>query len=624
MRRWAAALVFAAAIAGGWALYRAAQAERQASGDARRSGDLAFQFTPFASSPPPGWSAVASPADFRDAVVWRGNLYIAGANTLFRYTEDGRLDRSWRSGFELPAASMQCLAAAPDALWIGTQGEGALSFDGTSMRRLLPASNGARKVAALLPLATGALLLGTSDGVLRFDGSRLRVAHPALGSIAVTALGGSEEDLWTGTRDSGVIHLRAGHAERYGEAEGLPDKSVHALTASAERAWAGTSTGIAEFEGSRVTRVLAPGLLARSLFVDGDELLAGTLLDGWLRIPLADRTSRLSRQSGDGEGEVRKVFKVGTDFYILRPGSMQVVRSGKAANAVAEGAPMLTHGNISALSMDSAGRLWVGYFDRGLDLVDPNRERIAHVESDLVFCVNRITASEDGQRMAVATANGLVIFDAAGKQRQTLTRADGLIASHVTDVIARGDGWVAGTPAGITLLTGAPRSIYAFQGLVNNHVYALSGGNGDQVLAGTLGGVSVLKGDSIAASYTTANSGLKTNWITAFARAGKEWFAGTYGGGVQRFTESGGWQTFDSMPANVVVNPGAMAASERAVYAGTLEHGLLVWQPQAQTWRQIRAGLPSSNVTAILYHDNRLYLGTDNGLVTAPESALGF
>ena len=44
------------------------------------------------------------------------------------------------------------------------------------------------------------------------------------------------------------------------------------------------------------------------------------------------------------------------------------------------------------------------------------------------------------------------------------------------------------TPAGITFLdeSGA-HSIYAFQGLVNNHVYAL-GADGDKLVAGTLGG----------------------------------------------------------------------------------------------------------------------------------------
>jgi hypothetical protein len=135
--------------------------------------------------------------------------------------------------------------------------------------------------------------------------------------------------------------------------------------------------------------------------------------------------------------------------------------------------------------------------------------------------------------------------------------------------------------------------------------------------------LSTLQGERVKASYTTANSGLKTNWITAIVPSNGEWLAGTYGGGVQRLDAAGVWHTFDSMPANVVVNPNAMVATAHGIYAGTLEHGLLVLDPQRQTWRAIHAGLPSSNVTAILYHDNRLYLGTDNGLVVVPESVLG-
>jgi hypothetical protein len=165
--------------------------------------------------------------------------------------------------------------------------------------------------------------------------------------------------------------------------------------------------------------------------------------------------------------------------------------------------------------------------------------------------------------------------------------------------------------------------VYGFHGLVNNQVYTVAAA-GDTLLAGTLGGLSTLRGESVKASYTTANSGLKTNWITALARFGGEWFAGTYGGGIQRLDASGAWHTFDGMPADVVVNPNAMAVTATAVYAGTLEHGLWIWEPSRGAWRAVRAGLPSLNVTAILYHDNKLYIGTANGLTAVPESALGY
>jgi len=91
--------------------------------------------------------------------------------------------------------------------------------------------------------------------------------------------------------------------------------------------------------------------------------------------------------------------------------------------------------------------------------------------------VNRIVEDARHASVAVATANGLVLFDNDGRQKQVLGREAGLIAEHVTDVALYGDGMALATPAGITFLdnTGA-HSLYAFQGLVNNHVYALGAG----------------------------------------------------------------------------------------------------------------------------------------------------
>ncbi len=106
-------------------------------------------------------------------------------------------------------------------------------------------------------------------------------------------------------------------------------------------------------------------------------------------------------------------------------------------------------------------------------------------------------------------------FDDSGSEQQVLTRADGLIADHVTDVVAYRDGLALATPAGLTFLDASgARSMYAFHGLVNNHVYAL-GVSGDELMAGTLGGLSVLNKGDVATNYTTTTSNLKHNWITA-------------------------------------------------------------------------------------------------------------
>ncbi len=248
------------------------------------------------------------------------------------------------------------------------------------------------------------------------------------------------------------------------------------------------------------------------------------------------------------------------------------------------------------------------------------------MENDRVFCVNRIVPARGnaatGLATAVATANGLVMFDADGNERQVLTRSDGLIADHITDVSVGAEGLAIATPSGITFLgADGARSLYAFQGLVNNHVYAL-GASGRELLAGTLGGISVLDRGQIVASYTTANSALSRNWISAVVPVGREWMIGTYGGGIVRLDDSGRFHSYDIGTANFEVNPNAMLVTERSVFAGSLERGLFVYNRGSDRWSKITAGLPSENVTALAENNGYIYIGTDNGLVRAREEDL--
>jgi ligand-binding sensor domain-containing protein len=254
--------------------------------------------------------------------------------------------------------------------------------------------------------------------------------------------------------------------------------------------------------------------------------------------------------------------------------------------------------------------------------MDASLESAVHHEDDALFCVNRIVTDEGQKRTAVATANGLVLFDAGGTPRQIMGHKDGLLSDHVTDIAFREGGMVVATPAGLSFVdrTGI-RSLYVFHGLVNNHVYTVAA-QGSQIVAGTLGGVSVLEDDSVRANYTTANSHLKHNWITAVVRVGDEWFAGTYGAGVLRLDGSGEWHSFPDLKDPFVVNPNAMVVSGGQVYAGSLDRGLFVFDRSSRRWRNTLGGVPSKNVTALAAGGGYLYAGTDNGLVRISEGAL--
>ena len=137
-----------------------------------------------------------------------------------------------------------------------------------------------------------------------------------------------------------------------------------------------------------------------------------------------------------------------------------------------------------------------------------------------------------------------------------------------------------------------------------------------------LGGISLLDQGSVVVNYTTSNSHLKHNWITAVVRVADEWMVGTYGAGVLSLDSSGHFHSFDIGSGNFEVNPNAMLATPNFVLAGTLGNGLYWYDRSSERWSVIRQGLPSLNVTALNDSGSFIYVGTDNGLVRMAEAKL--
>jgi ligand-binding sensor domain-containing protein len=638
-RRWAAGLIGVAAItlAGlGLVRWRAQKALTGSEREVASEQNLRFAVRQLPATVESKFEWISAPAVFSQAAEFQGHLFLCGPAGLYEYGPDGKLEQQFHAGKELPSSPVTRIATAvlADAsepeLVIATKGEGVLAFNGTRFRQIRPEDAEARKITAILPLASGHLLIGTAKkGVLVYDGKRLGPLHPTLGGIHVTELAGNQSDLWVGTIDRGVLHWHGGQTDTFGETEGLPDPQVLSLLVNGEQAFVGTPLGVAEFTQGRFARVLGRGAFAQALDVSGQTLLIGTMDQGVVHLPLTANPfpAGLARGSDD-LGEVVQIFEAADGVYALaRQGLYELgERGGASRKLIQSSEAVLTDANISALSLDAKGNLWVGYFDRGLDIVDPGWHRARHAENDRVFCVNRIVPAHGGAATSIATAvgtaNGLVMFDSEGNERQVLTRSEGLIADHITDIAIQSDGMAIATPSGITFLgADGARSLYAFQGLVNNHVYAL-GASGRELLAGTLGGISVLDRGQIVASYTTANSSLSRNWISAVVPVGREWMIGTYGGGIVRLDDSGRFHSYEVATANFEVNPNAMLATGQRVFAGSLERGLFVYNRASDRWSRITSGLPSENVTALAENNGYIYIGTDNGLVRAREQDL--
>jgi len=628
----AAVLLFLFILLAGVVGWRASRALHTATQEVRSEGEIRFIAGPLPEPQEQDFESISTPAVFFQAARFLGDLYIAGPAGLSQYNASGILLKHYAVGRELPSSPLVAMAPAvwadsrePD-LVIATAQHGLLVFNGRAFRQIFPLDASARTVTSLLSAASGHLLIGTRKrGVLLYDGKKITVLHPTLSNLYVTTLAGNESDLWVGTLDRGVLHWHAGESDSFGEEQGLPDRQVQSIAVSGNTTFVGTVLGIAVFEGGRFSRTLADGVLTTALLLNGGKLFVGSEDQGVIAIPLEGRHRPNAAPSDTSElAEVHQLLAMDDAVFALtRSGLYRMGAHGFGWQPVLRpGAALLSDRNVSALAADSKGRIWVGYFDRGLDRWESDHGPATHIENEHVFCVNRILPNSKDGTIDVATANGLVRFDAAGSQEQVLTRADGLIADHVTDVVSYQDGLALATPAGLTFLdaTGA-RSMYAFQGLVNNHVYAL-GASGDELMAGTLGGLSQLEKGDIQVSYTTATPGLKHNWITAVVPVGGEWMVGTYGAGVLGLDRSAHFRSFENATGPFEINPNAMLVTPSHVFAGTLGNGLYVYERASDRWFAVGRGLPSANVTALALVNGYLYVGTDNGLVRVEEQKL--
>jgi ligand-binding sensor domain-containing protein len=103
-------------------------------------------------------------------------------------------------------------------------------------------------VQAFAQTSDGYLWIGTTGGLVRFDGARFAVLSnqhgPAFHEISVHCLAASKDgSLWIGTEGSGLIQYRNGTFHAYTSNEGLSDMFVRAISGSGQTTAFSSSSG---------------------------------------------------------------------------------------------------------------------------------------------------------------------------------------------------------------------------------------------------------------------------------------------------------------------------------------------------------------------------------------------
>jgi ligand-binding sensor domain-containing protein len=599
-----------------------------------------------------GFTAFLNSSDVRATASLSGMRYLATSGGLIVLDENGSIKRRYTTLDGLTDNDLTALAVFNNKLFIGTGASGMMSFDGNSFTAYRFVKPKATRVSAML-VTENELLIGTLDGGLfEYDGTKfVRRLNSATGADfnRVTALLANQSRIYIGTQDKGLYVWREAHIEHFSTAEGLPSLHVTGLTVmpTDEAIAVATDFGVATLNEANEIAELSKQANITSLAVSGGRIWAGLFSGGVIEIKRNNANGSMQSVANTGhqatDSGLLKAIPTsvyageGKLFALTQEGAFERDEQAKSpafenlSSAIA-GDKALTSAHITSLALDDSANLWVGYFDRGVDIIAPEtRERLSHIEDERVREVNFIAIKKGDDHAFIATSRGLVQLDSRLQQTVLTREQNGLIDNAIAHISFADDSsgakstgrMVLATSGGLTDITNnRPRSLTAFHGLSSNHLYT-SGSIGSRLFAGSLAGLVELEGLRVVRTYKTSNSKLSHDWVTAVTEADGTLYIGTNGGGVDALLPTGEWLNFADELGKFEVNQNAMHFDGEKLFVGTSDRGVLVYNTRERRWTRIGAGLTSQNVTAITTDDRFVYVGTLNGLTRIEKRVIG-
>ncbi|MGC2213751.1 MAG: two-component regulator propeller domain-containing protein [Silvibacterium sp.] len=427
-------------------------------------------------------------------------------------------------------------------------------------------------VQAIRQTRDGYLWIGTTGGLVRFDGSRF--VHSLQPWYRTTLTGDStfciltarDGSLWLGTEGEGLLHLKDGAFHAYTAAEGLTDDFVRSVMEDSQnRIWVGTDNGLFRIANGKIEAVdtspYAP-LAVHAIFEDRDHRVwvGGSQL-------LASSSSGMERYKLPGAFSQSRVKSI----YQTKDGTVWVGTVG-GLNRLVEGRfqplPGIA-GTVRTLEQTADGTLWIGTIGHGL------------------FTYKNGSLERMGGNGLLPSKTVLSIFEDS-EQQVWIGTQDGLVR-------------LSKTPVSVTPLPGGSDPDYETISYDPN---------------GTIW--------AVASSVYAIRDGVahphKFSWMPNLPirnvfrdRSGMLWI-GTDGSGVYRLTPSGVVQY--SAPQRLVNNfvRAFMQARDGTMWIATDEGVSRISGEHVQNIR-VRDGLAYFSTRALIEdQQNDIWIGTDHGL----------
>ena len=229
-------------------------------------------------------------------------------------------------------------------------------------------------VQAFAQTSDNYLWIGTSGGLVRFDGARFmlfdRDNTPLIRQGSIFCLtAGRDSNLWAGTDGMGLLRYHGGVFRAYSAEQGLTNEFVRAVHEDRNGTlWVGTDDGLFRMEGERLRRVdgtgRIPSLAVHSIVEDraGNLWVGGSTL---LRIR-GDECREFHLEGGGSATRVKTILETsdGT-LWVGAVSGLQRMAPGARDGARFERVPQIRN-TVRSLLTDDAGALWIGTIGGGL------------------------------------------------------------------------------------------------------------------------------------------------------------------------------------------------------------------------------------------------------------------
>jgi len=381
-------------------------------------------------------------------------------------TPDERSTRlSWSTGLAphrlaAPTSAVISIATSADGkIWLGTESRG-LFYLREGHVSAIPNRLPSGKVNCLLPFENSELWIGTSKGILRWNGSEVTgagVPSSLLHAQILSMIRDRDANIWVGT-NRGLLRLNANGVSALAKNGPASDAAVTALFEDREgNIWIGGPRGLERLRDSAFVTYSVPSLKSQSigpLYANSHDHIWLAPIAGGLGM-LTGGTIQPFQSAGLGRDIVYSITGRGNDLWLGRQrGGLTHLQYGHGSLTTksytqAEG---LAQNSVYAVYASRDGTIWSGTLSGGVSAFRNGHFTTYTNANGLASnTVSSIAEDSDGT-MWFGTPNGLSAFSKSGWR--AYAARDGFSSPDVNSLLRDSNGvlWI-GTAAGLAFLS---------------------------------------------------------------------------------------------------------------------------------------------------------------------------